>query len=77
MIKRTAGILALLGLAGSAFAYWKYRNLSPEEKADLKNKVKNVKDEIKDAAVDVKDTISEEFEKFKSKAKSNTNEATT
>jgi len=75
MILRTGGILALLGLAGGAFAYWKYKNLSPEEKADLKQKVTHLKNEVKDAATDVKDTISEEFEKFKNKAQANTNDA--
>lgn len=69
-------ILALLGLAGGAFAYWKYKNLSPEEKERLKEKAKKVGDEVKEAAVDIKDTLSEEFDKFSGNVKDSFNNAT-
>ena len=69
-------LLALLGLAGGAFAYWKYRNLSPEEKERLKEKARKVGDEVKEAAVDIKDTLSEEFDKFSGNVKDSFNNAT-
>ena len=69
-------LLALLGLAGGAFAYWKYRNLSPEEKERLKEKAGKVGDEVKEAAVDIKDTLSEEFDKFSGNVKDSFNNAT-
>ena len=69
-------ILALLGLAGGAFAYWKYKNLSPEEKEKLKEKARKVGKEVKDAAVDIKDTIGEEIDKFSKNAKESFNNAT-
>ncbi|KAA3625563.1 MAG: YtxH domain-containing protein [Flavobacterium sp.] len=62
------GLLALLGLAGGAFAYWKYKNLSPEEKEELKRKAKKVGRDVKEAAVDVEHTLSEEFNKLSGKA---------
>lgn len=62
------GLLALLGLAGGAFAYWKYKNLSPEEKEELKRKAKKVGNDVKEAAVDVEKTLSEEFNKISGKA---------
>ncbi len=61
-------LLALLGLAGGAFAYWKYQNLSPEEKEKLKAKARKIKNDVKDAAVDIKDTIGEELDKFSKNA---------
>jgi lipopolysaccharide biosynthesis glycosyltransferase len=63
------GLLALLGLAGGAFAYWKYKNLSPEEKEALKQKAKDFGKEVKDAAVDIEETLSEEFNKISDKAR--------
>ncbi|MCW5519441.1 YtxH domain-containing protein [Aureitalea sp. L0-47] len=69
-------IVALLGLAGGAFAYWKYKNLSPEEKERLKEKAKKVGDEVKEAAVDIKDTLTEEFDKFSGNVKDSFNNAT-
>jgi TRAP-type C4-dicarboxylate transport system substrate-binding protein len=65
---KKGGLLALLGLAGGAFAYWKYKNLSPEEKEELKRKAKKVGKDVKEAAVDVEQTLSEEFNKLSGKA---------
>jgi hypothetical protein len=73
MNKRTGGILALLGLAGGAFAYWKYRNMSEEEKAALKSKVKNVGKKIKETATEVEQSVSETFTDLKQKAKEEMN----
>jgi hypothetical protein len=73
MNKKTGGLLALLGLAGGAFAYWKYRNMSVEEKAALKNRVKGVGVKIKDTAKDVEKSVTETFTDLKQKAKEELN----
>ena len=73
MNKKTGGLLALLGLAGGIFAYWKYRNMSVEEKAALKTKVKDVGVKIKDTAKDVEKSVTESFTGLKQKAKEEMN----
>lgn len=73
MSKKTGGLLALLGLAGGAFAFWKYRNMSVEEKAALKSKVKDVGEKIKETAVDVEKSVTETFSDLKQKAKEEMN----
>lgn len=62
---KKTGILALLGLAGGALAYWKYKNLTPEEKANMKAKIKNTGDKLKEGVSDVENTISEKYEQLK------------
>jgi len=62
---KKTGLLALLGLAGGAFAYWKYRNLSAEEKANMKAKLKNTGNKLKEGVSDVESTISEKYEQLK------------
>ena len=74
---KKGGLLALLGLAGGAFAYWKYKNLSPEEKEELKQKARKVGDDVTEAAVDVEQTISEGLDKLSDKVKEVYNETTT
>jgi hypothetical protein len=74
---KKGGLLALLGLAGGAFAYWKYKNLSPEEKAALKQKARKVGKDMKEAAVDVEQTISEGLDLLSDKAKETFDKTTT
>ncbi len=76
MNRKTGGILALLGLAGGAFAYWKYRNLSAEEKAQLKSKVNTVGRKIKATASDVEETITDSFTNGKKKVRKEYNNTT-
>lgn len=74
---KKGGLLALLGLAGGAFAYWKYKNLSPEEKAALKQKARKVGKDMREAAVDVEQTISEGLDILSDKAKETFDKTTT
>ncbi len=74
---KKGGLLALLGLAGGAFAYWKYKNLSPEEKEALKQKARKVGKDVKEAADDVEQTISEGLDKLSDKAKETFDKTTT
>ena len=62
------GLLALAGLAAGAYAFWKYRNMSAEEKNQLKSKVKDTGRKIKDTVGDVENSISEKYETLKNKA---------
>ena len=48
----TAGILAFLGAAAGAFAWWKYNNLSASDKKKLKNKITDVGDKVMDSVKD-------------------------
>lgn len=63
------GLLALVGLAAGAFAFWKYNQMSPEEKKELKNKVKDTGRRIKKSVGDVESTISEKYDTLKNKTK--------
>lgn len=68
MNNKGKGLLALLGLAGGAFAFWKYKNMSPEEKQQLKNKANETGRKIKEKAGEVEDTISEKYDQLKKSA---------
>ncbi len=74
MNNKGKGLLALLGIAGGAFAFWKYKNMSPEEKQKLKDKANETGRKIKEKAGEVEDTISEKYEQLKSAAKKEVND---
>lgn len=68
MNKRT-GLLALLGAAAGAFAFYKYKNMSDEEKQNLKDKVTDTGRKLKEKVGDVENTISNKYDQLKNKAK--------
>lgn len=68
MNSKGKGLLALAGLAAGAYAYWKYRNLSVEEKQQLKSRVQDTGRKIKNTVGDVESSISEKYESLKNKA---------
>ncbi|MCB0464137.1 MAG: YtxH domain-containing protein [Aequorivita sp.] len=74
MNNKGKGILALLGVAAGAFAFWKYKNMSPEEKQKIKDKANETGNKIKEKAVEVQDTISEKYEQLKNAAKKEAND---
>ncbi|HPE83147.1 MAG TPA: YtxH domain-containing protein [Aequorivita sp.] len=76
MNNKGKGLLALLGIAAGAFAFWKYKNMSPEEKQRLKDKANETGRKIKEKAGEVEDTISEKYEQFKNAAKKEINDIT-
>ena len=59
MNNKGKGLLALLGVAAGAFAFWKYKNMSDDEKARLKGKVNNVGQKIKEGAQDVERSLTD------------------
>lgn len=74
MNNKGKGILALLGIAAGAFAFWKYKNMSPEEKQKLKDKANETGRKIKEKAGEVEDTIAEKYEQLKNAAKREAND---
>lgn len=74
MNNKGKGLLALLGIAAGAFAFWKYKNMTPEEKQRLKDKANETGRKIKEKAGEVEDAISEKFEQLKNTAKREAND---
>lgn len=74
MNNKGKGLLALLGLAGGAFAFWKYKNMTPQEKQNLKDKANETGRKIKEKAGEVEDTISEKYDQLKNAAKKEAND---
>lgn len=67
--KSKAGILALLGIGAGALAWWKYNNLSPEEKEKLKAKLDDTGSKIKETYTDVEEKLTEKYAQIKEKVK--------
>lgn len=63
------GLLALLGIAAGAFAWYKYRNMSPDKKQELQGKVNAVGQQFKDTINHVESTISDKYGQLKNGAK--------
>ena len=76
MNNKGKGILALLGVAAGAFAFWKYKNMSPVEKQKLKDKANETGRKIREKVEDVEDTISEKYDKLKNSAKKEASDLT-
>ena len=76
MNNKGKGLLALVGIAAGAFAFWKYKNMSPEEKQNLKNKATETGRKIKEKAGEVEETISEKYDQLKNAAKREMNDYT-
>ncbi len=68
-MKNKNGLLALIGIGAGAFAWWKYRNMTPEQKAELKGKVNDAGNKIKGKMNDAESAISEKYEELKTSAK--------
>ncbi len=76
MNNKGKGILAMLGVAAGAFAFWKYKNMTPEEKQTLKDKATQTGNKIKEKAGEVQDTISEKYDQLKNSTKNEVNDIT-
>lgn len=62
------GLLALLGIGAGVFAWWKYKNLSPEKKEELHAKANEVGQKVKDTYNDVESTVKSKYDELKSGA---------
>ncbi len=76
MNNKGKGLLALLGVAAGAFAFWKYKNLTPDEKKRLKNKANETGRKIKEKVGEVEESISGKFDQLKNKTKTETSDIT-
>ena len=63
------GLLALLGIGAGVYAWWKYRNMSPEKKQELHSKVNDVGQRIKDTVNDVSSSVSQKYDELKNSTK--------
>lgn len=70
------GVIALLGIAGGAVAYYKYKEMSPEKKEAIKDKFRKTGREMKEAAYDLGKAINDESESLFRKAKETYQQAT-
>ena len=62
------GLLALLGIGAGLFAWYKYKNLSPEKKEKLHAKANDVGQRVKEAYNDVESTVKNRFDDLKNGA---------
>ena len=62
------GLLALLGIGAGVYAWWKYKNLSPEKKEELHAKANEVGQKVKDTYNDVESTVKNKFDDLKNGA---------
>ncbi|MEO8934463.1 MAG: YtxH domain-containing protein [Xanthomarina sp.] len=68
------GLLALLGIGAGVYAWWKYKNMSPEKKEELHNKVNEVGQKVKDTYNDVESTVKNKFDELKDGAQKGLND---
>lgn len=59
------GLLALLGIGAGVYAWWKYKNMSPEKKEELHNKVNEAGQKVKDTYDDVESTVKSKYDELK------------
>ena len=70
------GLLALLGIGAGVYAWWKYKNLSPEKKEELHAKVNDVGQKVKDTYTDVESTVKSKYDEYKSGIQKEVNDIT-
>ncbi|MFC7357195.1 YtxH domain-containing protein [Jejudonia soesokkakensis] len=66
--KQAGGILALLGVAAGAFAFWKYKTMPQEDKDKLHAKINDAGKKIKEGVTDVEETLTEKYNRVKEMA---------
>ena len=73
MNTNTKGILGLIAVAAGAFGLWKYKNMTPEQKANLKEKAQKAGDTLKDTYNEVEDQVSEKLTQLREALEKETN----
>lgn len=68
------GLLALLGIGAGLYAWWTYKNMSPEQKEKLHSKVNEVGQKVKDTVQDVETAVKEQYNQLKNGLESNFDE---
>lgn len=72
-MKKRNGLLALLGIG--ALAFWKYKNMSPEEQENVKGKFNDAKRKFTEAGQDLKHQAEDKFNQAKSTVEHQFNKA--
>ncbi len=57
--------LALLGIGAGAWAFWKYKKMSPEQKEELKSKLSDAGNKLKDSVNDIEAEVRDTYSKTK------------
>ncbi|HZJ18845.1 MAG TPA: YtxH domain-containing protein [Pricia sp.] len=57
--------LALLGIGAGAWAFWKYRNMPPEEKEKLKSKLTDAGNKLKETVEDIEADVTDTYTQAK------------
>lgn len=73
-MKNGKGLLALLGVAAGALAFWQYKKMSPEKKAELKGKISDAGQRLKDKFQEGEATLTEKYEQLKNSSKTKADE---
>ena len=68
------GLLALLGIGAGAWAFWKYKNMSPEKKEELKSAIYKAGDKLKETVNDLESTVAKNYDRTKSSVQNKVNE---
>ncbi len=63
------GLLALLGIGAGAWAFWKYKTMSPQEKDQLKTKINDAGEKLKKTVNDLEARVGNEYDRIKNSAK--------
>jgi uncharacterized protein HemX len=63
------GLLALLGIGAGAWAFWKYKTMSPEKKEELKSAINEAGDKLKRTVDELESTVAENYDRTKGSAK--------
>ena len=72
-MKKRNGLLALLGVG--ALAFWKYKNMTPEEQENVKGKFNDAKRKFTEAGQDLKQQAESKFNEAKGAVESKFNQA--
>lgn len=61
--------LALLGIGAGAWAFWKYKRMPQEEKDELKSKLADAGNKLKDTVEDIGAEVRESYDQTKNTLK--------
>lgn len=71
---RGKGLLALLGIGAGVFAWWKYKNMTPEKKQELHSKANEVGQKVKETYSDVESKVKNKYDEMKNDAQKEAND---
>ncbi len=77
MENKTKGLIGagIATIAAGLFGFWKYKNMSPDEKAQLKAKARKAGDTIKETYGEVEGQVSDKLTQLKGALERETNKA--